>query len=92
MIAFGTDTGVSRHGDNAQEFPLLIEAGLTPMEAIVSATVTASEHLQMSDRIGTLEAGKFADIIAVDENPWEDISALLDVDFVMQGGTVHKNQ
>ncbi|MEE2565963.1 metal-dependent hydrolase family protein [Hyphobacterium marinum] len=92
QIAFGTDSGVSRHGDNAREFPLLVEAGLTPMEAIVSATVTASEHIQMADAIGTIEPGKFADIIATDENPWEDVSALLDVDFVMQGGQVHKNQ
>ncbi len=88
MIAFGTDTGVSRHGDNAQEFALLVEAGLTPMEAIVTATVTASEHLMMSDDIGTIEPGKFADIIAVSGNPLEDVTELEDVDFVMQGGEV----
>ena len=88
MIAFGTDTGVSRHGDNAQEFALLVEAGLTPMEAIVTATVTASEHLMMSDDIGTIEPGKFADIIAVSGNPLEVITELEDVDFVMQGGEV----
>jgi len=92
MIAFGTDSGVSRHGDNALEFALLVEAGMTPMEAIASATVTASQHIQMGDQIGSIEAGKFADIIAVDENPWEDVNALLDVDFVMQGGVVHKSE
>lgn len=92
MIAFGTDSGVSRHGLNAREFQLLVEAGMTEMEAIVSATVNASDHIEMADDIGTIEAGKFADIIAVDGNPLEDISELMDVDFVMQGGTVHKNQ
>lgn len=89
MIAFGTDSGVSRHGDNAREFALLVEAGLTPMEAIASATVTASEHLQMAGEIGTIEPGKFADIIAVSGNPLDDVTELEDVDFVMQGGEVY---
>lgn len=92
MIAFGTDSGVSRHGLNAREFELLVEAGMTEMEAITSATVNAATHIEMAEDIGTIEAGKFADIIAVDGNPLEDISELMDVDFVMQGGTVHKNQ
>ena len=92
MIAFGTDSGVSRHGLNAREFQLLVEAGMTEMEAIVTATVNAADHIEMADDIGTIEAGKFADIIAVDGNPLEDISELMDVDFVMQGGRVHKNQ
>jgi imidazolonepropionase-like amidohydrolase len=92
MIAFGTDSGVSNHGQNAREFQLLVEAGLTPMEALVTASINASRHLQMADDIGTIEVGKYADIIAVDGNPLEDISELMDVDFVMQGGTVHKNQ
>ncbi|MBR9826054.1 MAG: amidohydrolase family protein [Alphaproteobacteria bacterium] len=89
MIAFGTDSGVSRHGDNAREFQLLVEAGMTPMEAIVTATVNASSHLEMADQIGTIEPGKYADIIAVDGNPLADIAELMDVDFVMQGGQVH---
>ena len=92
MIAFGTDSGVSVHGINAREFELLVEAGLSPMEAITSATVNASAHLQMDADIGTIEVGKYADIIAVDTNPLEDISALLDVDFVMQGGVVYKHE
>lgn len=92
MIAFGTDSGVSRHGLNAREFELLVEAGMTEMEAITSATVNAATHIEMAEDIGTIEAGKFADIIAVDGNPLEDISELMDVDFVMQGGMVHKNQ
>lgn len=92
MIAFGTDSGVSRHGDNAREFALLVEAGLSPMEAIRSATVTAAEHVQMADEIGTIEPGRFADIIAVYGNPLDDITELEDVDFVMQGGEVRSGQ
>ena len=91
MIAFGTDSGVSRHGDNAREFALLVEAGLSPMEAILSATVTASEHVMMDSDIGTIEPGKFADIIAVSANPLDDITALENVAFVMQGGEVYSD-
>jgi len=91
-IAFGTDTGVSKHGENAREFGYLVEGGMTEMEAITSATVTASKHIEMGDKIGTLEAGKFADIIAVDGNPLKNIEELYDVDFVMKGGKVHKNE
>ncbi|MEE2525356.1 amidohydrolase family protein [Hyphobacterium sp. HN65] len=91
MITIGTDSGVSLHGDNAREFALLVAAGLSPMEAITSATVTASEHLQMSDDIGTIEPGKYADIIAVSGNPLEDVTELEDVDFVMQGGEVYSD-
>ncbi|WP_394694013.1 amidohydrolase family protein [Hyphobacterium sp.] len=91
MIAFGTDSGVSRHGDNAREFALLVEAGLSPMEAIRTATVTASEHVMMDSDIGTIEPGKFADIIAVSINPLEDVTALENVGFVMQGGEVYSD-
>ncbi len=90
-VAFGTDTGVSRHGDNAQEFALMVEAGFTPEEAIRSATVVAAEHLEMSDDIGTLETGKYADIIAVTTDPLKDIRALEKVAFVMKGGEVYKS-
>ena len=90
-VAYGTDTGVSAHGNNAQEFALMVEAGFTPEEAIRSATVAASEHLEMSDDIGTLVPGKFADIIATTDDPLDDIRALEDIDFVMQGGVVHKS-
>jgi imidazolonepropionase-like amidohydrolase len=89
-VAFGTDSGVSHHGDNAREFPLMIKAGFTPMEAIRSATIVASEHLQMAGQVGSLEKGKYADMIAVDSSPLDDINALLDVDFVMKGGKVYK--
>ena len=90
-VAFGTDTGVSRHGDNAQEFALMVEAGFTPEEAIRSATVVAAKHLEMTDDIGTLETGKYADIIAVTTDPLKDIRALETVAFVMKGGEVYKS-
>lgn len=89
-IAFGTDTGVSKHGDNAKEFQYMVAAGMTPMEAIRSATVVAAEHIEMGDEIGTLEVGKHADLIAVDGDPLADVSELMDVDFVMKGGVVYK--
>jgi imidazolonepropionase-like amidohydrolase len=91
-IAFGTDTGVSAHGDNAQEAVLMVQAGMSPEQVIYSATVAAADLINQSQTLGTLEAGKIADIIAVDENPLEDIKALLDVDFVMKSGTVYKSK
>ncbi|MEL6661766.1 MAG: amidohydrolase family protein [Pseudomonadota bacterium] len=87
-VAFGTDTGVSKHGGNAEEFALMVEAGFSPEEAIRTATVIASEHVEMEREIGTLEAGKFADMVAYEGDPLEDINELLDVDFVMKGGAV----
>ena len=89
-IAFGTDTGVSPHGENAREFALLVEAGMTPMEAIRSATVVAAEHLGQFDNFGSLAPGKHADIIAVDGDPLSDVTELEDVDFVMKEGVVYK--
>lgn len=89
-IAFGTDSGVSRHGDNAREFALMVEAGLTPMEAITAATVTATEVLGISARTGTLEPGKHADLIATAGSPLADIDELSTVTFVMKGGEVVK--
>ncbi len=89
-VAFGTDTGVSKHGENAKEFPLMVQAGFTPEEAIRTATVTASEHLELGDTIGTIEAGKSADIIAVTADPLKNIEELLDIDFVMAKGEVYK--
>lgn len=89
-VAFGTDTGVSRHGQNAEEFALMVGAGFTPEEAIRSATVVASEHVEMDADIGTIEAGKYADIIAVNGDPLKDVTELENVDFVMKGGVVYK--
>ena len=89
-VAFGTDTGVSRHGDNAKEFALMVEAGFTPEAAIRAATVIASKHLEMDADIGTLEAGKYADLVAVTGDPLKSVTELESVDFVMKGGVVYK--
>ncbi len=89
-IAYGTDSGVSKHGRNAREAVLMVQAGMPEMEVIKSATVNAADLLDMTSSIGTIEAGKFADIIAVDASPLENIEELLDVDFVMKGGKVYK--
>lgn len=91
-VAFGTDTGVSPHGENAQEFALMVQAGFTPEEAIRAATVIAAIHLELGDEIGTIEVGKAADIIAVMGDPLKDVTELEDVDFVMKGGVVYKNE
>ena len=89
-IAFGTDSGVSAHGDNAREFSLLVEAGMTPMQAIRAATVVGSEHLGKSDLIGSITVGKAGDLIAVDGDPLADVAELESVDFVMKGGVAYK--
>ncbi|MEG3087656.1 metal-dependent hydrolase family protein [Sphingomonas sp. PB4P5] len=86
-IAFGTDTGVSKHGDNAQEFALMVAAGMTPMQAIRAATVGSADLLGRTD-VGTLGIGKTADIIAVARSPLDDVRALEQVDFVMHRGVV----
>jgi len=89
-VAFGTDSGVSRHGDNAQEAVLMVDAGMSEEDVLVAATVNAADLIDMSDYLGTLEKGKYADIVAVDGSPLDDIAELLDVDFVMKGGKVFK--
>jgi imidazolonepropionase-like amidohydrolase len=85
-IAFGTDTGVSKHGQNAKEFALMVEAGMSPLAAISAATVNAADLLGRSSDVGTIEAGKFADIIAVRDDPTADVTRLEQVDFVMRHG------
>jgi len=89
-IAFGTDCGVGPHGDNAREFIYMVEAGMPPMEAIRSATVSTAELLGRSADLGTIAPGKLADIIAVEGDPLTDIRAMLAVRFVMKEGTVYK--
>ncbi len=89
-IAFGTDSGVSQHGNNAREFALLVEAGLTPMEAIRTATVAAADHIGKADMLGTVEPGKAGDLVAVAGDPLSDIALLQNVAFVMKDGVVHK--
>lgn len=91
-IAFGTDSGVSPHGDNAREFELMVAAGMPAMEAIRSATQVTAELLGIAGEVGTLEKGKQADIIAVVGDPLEDIGVLKTVAFVMKGGVVFKNE
>jgi len=90
-IAYGTDSGISPHGTNAEEAVLMHQAGMPNADILVSATVNAADLIGMSDQLGTLEIGKQADIIATDGSPLTDIEELLDVDFVMKGGKVHKN-
>ena len=89
-IAFGTDSGVSYHGDNAKEFYYMVKGGMTEMEAIRSATVVSSELLKINDKYGTIESNKIADIIAVDGNPIKDITILQNVVFVMKDGKIYK--
>lgn len=90
-IAFGTDAGVFKHGENAREFVYMTEAGMPAMEAIQSATITAGKILKMEDEIGQIAEGFYADIIAVDQDPVENIETLKDVKFVMKEGKVYKN-
>ncbi|WP_421736343.1 amidohydrolase family protein [Caulobacter sp.] len=89
-IAFGTDTGVSAHGDNAGEFALLVKAGLTPLEAIQTATVNAADHFSLSAEIGSLAPGKAGDLIAVKGDPLSDVTVLQHVTAVVKGGVVAK--
>ncbi|MGB8635929.1 MAG: amidohydrolase family protein [Rhodanobacteraceae bacterium] len=90
-IAFGTDAGVYPHGDNAQEFHYMVEAGMPPMFVLQAATMHAAELLKRADTLGSISSGKLADIIAVDGNPLEDIDRMQQVSFVMKGGQVYKN-
>ncbi|MFA4939894.1 amidohydrolase family protein [Brevundimonas sp.] len=89
-IAFGTDSGVSAHGDNAQEFALLVRAGLTPLEAIQAATVGAAEHLRISNEAGKIAPGMPADIVAVLGDPLTDVTELERMRFVMKSGVVYR--
>ena len=90
-IAFGTDAGVYPHGWNAKQFAHMVRYGMTPMQAIQAATVSAADLLGWSDRVGAIEAGRFADIIAVSGDPLADVTVLEHVTFVMKGGQVVKD-
>src|SRR6266576_261022 len=91
-VGFGTDAAVYPHGLNAHEFAVMVKLGLTPLQAIQSATVNDADLLGWSDKVGTIEPGKWADIIAVDGDPLADVTTLERVRFVMKGGEIVKNE
>jgi imidazolonepropionase-like amidohydrolase len=90
-MAFGTDAGVYPHGDNAKQFFYMVKYGMTPAQAIRTATFNSADLIGHAKDVGTIEAGKYADIIAVSADPLQDIRALENVGFVMKGGTVYKD-
>ena len=90
-IAFGTDSGVSPHGYNGKEFIYMVEAGMPELETIRSATLTTAQLLNIDDRLGTIEPGKLADIVAVNGDPSKDITAMTAVSFVMKDGVIYKS-
>lgn len=89
-IAFGTDAGVFRHGENAKEFGYMVEAGMSPIEAIQSATITNSMLLNMAEELGKIAPGFYADLIAVDEDPTQNIQTLENIRFVMKEGKIYR--
>lgn len=91
-MAFGTDAGVYPHGDNAKQFFYMVKYGMTPAQAIRAATANAADLIGRSKDVGSVEAGKYADIIAVAADPLQDVRALENVGFVMKGGVVYKDQ
>jgi imidazolonepropionase-like amidohydrolase len=90
-ILFGTDTGVSRHGENAREFRLMVEGGMPPMEAIKAATSVPAKFLELDDRIGSIAVGKLGELVGVPGDPLADITVMERVVFVMKDDTVHKS-
>ncbi|MFT4732293.1 MAG: imidazolonepropionase-like amidohydrolase [Gammaproteobacteria bacterium] len=90
LIAYGTDSGVSAHGNNGQEFALMVGAGMSEMDAILTATINAAKLLKIDKELGTVTQGKLADLVAVKGNPLEDISLMEKIDFVMKDGKVVK--
>jgi imidazolonepropionase-like amidohydrolase len=90
-MAFGTDAGVYPHGDNAKQFFYMVKYGMTPAQAIRAATSNAADLIGRAKEVGTLEAGKYADLIAVSTDPLQDVRALENVGFVMKGGIVYKD-
>ena len=91
-VVFATDSGVYPHGDNGKQFARAVRFGMTPAQAIQSATSLTADLLGWEDRVGEIAPGMYADIVAVHGNPLEDISELEDIDFVMKGGVVYKSQ
>lgn len=91
-IAFGTDAGVFPHGDNAKEFGYMVEGGMPAIEALLSAMQVNANILGLGDKVGSIEKGKLADIVAVDEDPTKNIATMTKVTFVMKDGVVYKNE
>ena len=91
-VAFGSDAGVFRHGQNAREFGYMTEAGMSPIDAIRTATLNAAELLGETTDVGAIEAGKYADIVALDGDPLQDISALMRPTFVMKSGVAYRQE
>jgi imidazolonepropionase-like amidohydrolase len=89
-IAYGTDSGIYPHGLNATQLPYMVKYGMTPMQAIQAATISAAELMQFKDSVGSLEPGKYADIIAVEGDALGDLHSFMKVGFVMKGGWVYK--
>jgi len=91
LIVFGTDTGVSPHGENWREFVYMVEGGMSPMESIQSATLRAAELVGADDELGTIETNRLADIVAVEGNPLQDIELMGQISFVMKDGAIIKD-
>src|SRR5213593_961754 len=91
-MSFGTDAGVCPHGINARQFAFMVKYGMTPMQAIQSATSNAADLLGKSDLLGSLKSGKYADIIAVSGNPLADVRLLENIKFVMKEGKIYKQE
>lgn len=89
-IAFGTDQGLVPHGQNAKEFALMVQAGMAPMDGIIAATGSAADLIGDPEDIGSVQPGRYADLVAVDGDPLTDITLLQRVQFVMKGGAIYK--
>ena len=90
-MAFGTDSGVYPHGDNAKQFAKMVEWGMKPIDAIQASTINAADLIGWSEKVGSLEKGRYADLVAVDGDPLSDVRILESVKFVMKGGVVSRN-
>jgi imidazolonepropionase-like amidohydrolase len=89
-IVYGTDAAVYPHGFNARQFPIMVQRGMTPMEAIQAATSVSARYMGWADRVGSIAPGRYGDVIAVRGNPLDDISRLQDVQVVVKGGELVK--
>jgi len=87
-IAYGTDSGVYPHGDNAKQLPYMVKYGMTPMQAIQAATISAAQLLGWESDVGSISVGRYADLVAVDGDPLADISILAGDKIVMKGGEI----